>query len=253
MVVILILTMAMDLWLRPAQNAAAGAETIHRYCRRIVRALGIWWTFEGDLPQRGAIVSNHLSYLDILLYSSIQPFVMVAKSEVRHWPGIGWLTKQAGTVYVVRGGDPSTYPEVNRAMAEAYRSGIPVLFFPEGTTTNGAEVLPFKRGLFHSVLNEAVPLHTAALNYVIENGDGSVADDVCWWGDATLLPHITRLAAMKSVRAKVRFGAAIQERQDRFVLSETAHGIISEMYTELSYGITTPVSCAHQTELLEAL
>ena len=121
------------------------------------------------MPAGGAVVSNHLSYLDILLYSSVQPFVMVAKTEVRGWPLLGWLTAQAGTVYVERGGGPKTYPAVNAAMAEAYRSGLPVLFFPEGTTTDGAEVLPFRRGLFHSVLNGGVALRTAALRYSLDS------------------------------------------------------------------------------------
>lgn len=247
------MALAIDLFLRPAQSAAAGAERIHRYCRRIVRALGVSWSFEGMLPQNGAVISNHLSYLDILLYASIRPFIMVAKSEIRGWPGIGWLTKQAGTVYVVRGGGPATYPGVNRAMAEAYRSGIPVLFFPEGTTTNGSEVLPFRRGLFHSVLNEAVPLHTAALSYTVDKKEGSVAEDICWWGDATLAPHLARLAAIRGVCARIRFGPVVQEREDRFVLSQRAREVISEMYAELSSGTAASVSYAHQAELLEAL
>jgi 1-acyl-sn-glycerol-3-phosphate acyltransferase len=127
---------------------------------------------EGRIPACGAVVSNHLSYLDILLYSSVQPFVMVAKTEVRGWPLLGWLTAQAGTVYVERGGGPKTYPAVNAAMAEAYRSGLPVLFFPEGTTTDGAGVLPFRRGLFHSVLNNGVSLRTAAVRYTVSRGLG---------------------------------------------------------------------------------
>jgi 1-acyl-sn-glycerol-3-phosphate acyltransferase len=72
----------------------------------------------------GAVVSNHLSYLDILLYSSTRPFVMVAKTEVRGWPLLGWLTAQAGTVYVERGGGPKTYAGVNAAMEEAYSERI---------------------------------------------------------------------------------------------------------------------------------
>lgn len=245
--------LGIDLLLRPARSAAAGAERIHRYCRRIVCALGVSWRVEGSLPQTGAVVSNHLSYLDILLYSAIRPFVMVAKAEVRGWPGIGWLTKQAGTVYVVRGGGPSTYPAVNRAMAEAYRSGIPVLFFPEGTTTDGSEILPFRRGLFHSVLNEEVPLRVAALSYAIDDCEGSVDKDVCWWGDATLAPHLARLAALRTVRATVRFGGEVQQRKDRFILSATARECIAEMYDELSLSVTGSVPRVHESELVQAL
>lgn len=249
-VVALILAMAIDLFLRPARSAADGAEKIHRYCRRMVRALGVEWRVEGISPDAGALVSNHLSYLDILLYASIQPFVMVAKAEVRGWPAIGWVTRQAGTVYVVRGGGPATYPAVNRAMAQAYRSGLPVLFFPEGTTTDGSEVLPFRRGLFHSVLNEDVALRPVALSYQIDERDRvqgfTVADDVCWWGDALLAPHLFRLARMRGVRVQIRFGEPVTARKDRFELSAAARGHVMEMYAELSCGAIQTMSHAHE-------
>lgn len=237
---------------RPPRNTAEGAEKIHRYCRKIVRALGVRWSVEGALPPDGAVVSNHLSYLDILLFGAVQPFVMVAKSEVRGWPLIGWLTARAGTVFVVRGGGPSTYPGVNRAMAEAYRSGLPVLFFPEGTTTDGSEVLPFRRGLFHSVRNEGVALRTAALAYSIEDSAATVADDVCWWGDALLAPHLFRLAGIEGVRAVVRFGSEVTDRRDRFVLSEQARAQVQAMYAELNRW-RAPVVEAQEAELAKAV
>jgi lyso-ornithine lipid O-acyltransferase len=216
-----------------------GAVGVHRWCRRIVRALGVECRVEGRLPTGGAVVSNHLSYLDILLYASVQPFVMVAKSEVQGWPLLGWLTAQAGTVYVTRGGGPSTYPGVNAAMAEAYRSGLPVLFFPEGTTTDGASgVLSFRRGLFHSVLNNGVPLRTAALRYSLSsegNGGATVGQDICWWGDMFLGPHLFRLLGLQGVRAMIRFGDEVAERGDRFVLSEGAQGVVAGMYEELAF------------------
>jgi 1-acyl-sn-glycerol-3-phosphate acyltransferase len=189
------------------------------------------------IPAGGAVVSNHLSYLDILLYSSVQPFVMVAKSEVRGWPLLGWLTAQAGTVYVQRGGGPKTYPAVNAAMAEAYRSGLPVLFFPEGTTTDGTGVLPFRRGLFHSVLNNDVSLRTAALSYSLEeharNRGASVAQDVCWWGEMGFTSHLFALLGLRGLSATIRFGEEVLERADRFVLSETAQARVAELYDGL--------------------
>jgi 1-acyl-sn-glycerol-3-phosphate acyltransferase len=210
---------------------------IHGWCRRIVRVLGFRCEMEGRLPRAGAVVSNHLSYLDILLYSSVQPFVMVAKTEVRGWPLLGWLTARAGTVYVQRGGGPVTYPAVNAAMAEAYRSGLPVLFFPEGTTTDGAGVLPFRRGLFHSVLNNGVSLRTAAVCYSLENDavnrGASVAEDVCWWGEMGFASHLFRILGLRGLRAQIRFGDEVMERADRFLLSETAQARVAEMYEEM--------------------
>jgi 1-acyl-sn-glycerol-3-phosphate acyltransferase len=202
-------------------------------------------------------VSNHLSYLDILLYSSVQPFVMVAKTEVRGWPLLGWLTAQAGTVYVQRGGGPRTYPGVNAAMAEAYRSGLPVLFFPEGTTTDGAGVLPFRRGLFHSVLNDDVPLRTAALRYTLEpcsvNRGATVGQDICWWGEMEFASHMFALLGVRGLRAQIRFGEKVVQRTNRFVLSEVAQARVAEMYEESGGAVSTAAMEPRETEVLEAI
>jgi 1-acyl-sn-glycerol-3-phosphate acyltransferase len=228
--------------LRPAKSTADGAERIHRFCARVLRALGVIWSVSGKPLAAGAVVSNHLSYIDILVFAATQPFVMVAKSEVRHWPLIGWFTRQAGTVYVVRGGGSATYPAVNAAMAEAFRSGYPVLFFPEGTTTDGSHLLSFRRGLLHSVLKEDVPLQAAAVGY----SDRSA----CWWGDALLVPHLLQLAAMDGLRTEVHFGGVVGDRRDRFTLAESARDHVAGLSAKLS---SDPVSCAHQPELTKPL
>jgi 1-acyl-sn-glycerol-3-phosphate acyltransferase len=233
----LLVAAEVDCRIRRPRWGAEGAVWIHGWCRRIVGVLGFRCEVEGWVPRGGAVVSNHLSYLDILLYSSVQPFVMVAKTEVRGWPLLGWLTARAVTVYVQRGGGPVTYPAVNAAMAAAYRSGLPVLFFPEGTTTDGAGVLPFRRGLFHSVLNNGVSLRTAAVCYSLENDavnrGASVAEDVCWWGEMGFASHLFRILGLRGLRAQIRFGGEVMERADRFLLSETAQARVAEMYEEM--------------------
>jgi lyso-ornithine lipid O-acyltransferase len=253
----LLVAAVVDYRIRRPKWGAEGAVWIHRWCRRIVTALGFRCEVEGRIPSGGAVVSNHLSYLDILLYSSVQPFVMVAKTEVRRWPLLGWLTAQAGTVYVQRGGGPKTYRGVNAAMAEAYRSGLPVLFFPEGTTTDGAGVLPFRRGLFHSVLDNRVSLRTSALRYWLEkdavNGGATVGEDVCWWGEMGFTPHLFRLLGLRGLSVKVCFGDEVQARADRFVLSETAQARVAEMYAELGGVANVVVEEQSGTDALEAV
>jgi lyso-ornithine lipid O-acyltransferase len=247
---VLLVAAVVDCWIRRPKVGAEGAVWIHGWCGRIVRVLGFRCEVEGRIPAGGAVVSNHLSYLDILLYSSVQPFVMVAKTEVRGWPLLGWLTAQAGTVYVERGGGPKTYAGVNAAMAEAYRSGLPVLFFPEGTTTDGASVLPFRRGLFHSVLNNGVSLRTAALRYTLElcsvNRDATVGEDVCWWGEMGFASHMFALLGLRGLKAQIRFGDEVVRREDRFVLSEAAQARVAEMYAEL--GGAGPDDCVEMDE-----
>ncbi len=231
----LLVAATVDGRMRRPRVGAEGAVWIHGWCRRIVGALGIECSVSGRWPSSGAVVSNHLSYLDILLYSAVRPFVMVSKREVRGWPLLGWLTAQAGTVYVERGGGPGRHAEVNGWMAEAYATGLPVLFFPEGTTTDGSAVLPFRRGLFHSVLNGGIPLRTAALRFGLE-GTGSVANDVCYWGEMEFAPHLFTFLGLEGVRAEIAFGDEVVERQDRFVLAEAARAGVTELYSELALG-----------------
>lgn len=218
--------LAVDMLLRPVRDVQDGTARVHRYSRWIVRVLGIECEVSGAIPSGSAVVANHVSYLDIFLFASVRPFIMVAKSEVRGWPMIGWIVRNAGTVFVVRGGGPATYPAVNRAMAEAYRVGLPVLFFPEGTTSDGTGVLPFRRGLFHSVLSEEVSLYAAALRF--EDKDAS------WCGDALLLPHLYRMAAREGLRARMCFGGEVHPRTDRFTLSAAAQEQVAQMVAGLS-------------------
>lgn len=223
---------------------ADGSVWVSGWCRRLMRALGIACTVDGPLPAadgRGlAVVSNHLSYLDILAMSAVRPFVMVSKVEVRRWPLIGWLTAQAGTVYVeradVNGGQRQTHAEVNRMMGEAFRSGLPVLFYPEGTTTGGETVLPFRRGLFHSVVNGGVPVKTAALAYELDgrNTGVTVAEDVCFVGDAEFGPHLFRLLGLTGLRMRVRFGEWEVTGSDRFELASNARDEVVGLYEGLS-------------------
>jgi 1-acyl-sn-glycerol-3-phosphate acyltransferase len=253
----LLMAAVVDYWIQRPSWGAGGAVWIHGWCRRIVRVLGFRCEVEGCVPPGGAVVSNHLSYLDILLYSSVQPFVMVAKTEVRGWPLLGWLTAQAGTVYVQRGGGPKTYPAVNAAMAEAYRSGLPVLFFPEGTTTDGAGVLPFRRGLFHSVLNNGVSVRTAALRYSLEscsvNRGATVGEDVCWWGEMGFTSHMFWLLGLRGLEAQIRFGDEVLERQDRFVLSEATHAKVKAMHNEPGDARGAVVEPHRDVEIMEAV
>ena len=230
-------------WFSGLAVGAAGAVWVSAWSRRILAALGIDYAVDGLVPAvetHGlAVVSNHLSYLDILVYSAATPMIMVAKSEVRRWPLIGWITAQAGTIYVeradVEGGQRQTHAEVNRMMAEGYRSGLPVLFFPEGTTTDGGAILPFRRGLFHSIVNGGMPLKTAAIAYALdeESRGASVAEDVCYWGEMVFGPHLFRCLGLRGLSARVAFSPQVVAGGDRFALALHAHEQVRALYEGL--------------------
>ncbi len=240
-----------------------GAVWVSAWCRRIVRAMGISCEVEGQVPQadeRGlALVSNHLSYLDVLVYSAVRPFVMVSKTEVRGWPLLGWITAQAGTVYVertdVRGGQTQTHAEVNAKMAEAFASGLPVLFFPEGTTTDGGTVLPFRRGLFHSVLRGGVPMRTAAVAYSLGEGNGEarVDEHVCYWGEMVFGPHLFGALGLKDLKVRLKFAEAEVVGEDRFALALNARDGVCALYEEIAQVASVPRQVAFPSQQSEYL
>lgn len=191
---------------RPATREAR-ADWLNRFAAHVMRKMGIEIEVVGSFPERGSVISNHLSYLDIPVFAALHPCVFVSKAEVLDWPVMGWMTKMAGTVYVQRGHGGSAV-KARKGMQQAADAGLPVVFFPEGTTTNGGELLRFHSGLLADAMEEREPVTAAYLRYSLGAGNDAnvtVADDVCYWGDAKMLPHIFKLMGLKGLRAEVRF------------------------------------------------
>ena len=193
-------------WTRP-RTRMERAGWLHRFCLRAMRRLRVRTEVRGAFPEGGAVICNHMSYLDIVVFASLYPSVFVAKAEIERWPVLGWMTTMSGSVYVARGrgGSAAAAESGIRAAAE---SGVPIVFFPEGTTTKGESVLPFRSGLLGQVMLDGLRVTAASVRYRLaeENGAGvTVADDVAYWGDAALLPHIFRFLGLRGVVAEVRF------------------------------------------------
>src|SRR5262249_54040859 len=157
-------------------------------------------------PGGGLIASNHLSYLDILVYSTIAPCAFVAKREVRSWPGVGWIATLAGTIYIDRSRRTETHtiqPEIQSALA----GGLRLFLFPEGTTSDGSRVLRFPSPLFQPAVDLQAQVSAAAISYSVP--DGNPGTDACYWGDMTLFPHLIHLLTKRSVTATVKFSPAL--------------------------------------------
>lgn len=167
---------------------------------------GVTWTVEGDSPKHGLIVSNHVTYLDICVIAAAAPAVFVSKSEVRGYPWLGWLTQVGGTIYLVRG--RSARAQSAGAEVEAgLKRGVPVAFFPEGTTTAGNTLLRFHAALFAPAVRLQEPVTPAAIRYTMQGG--SVAQEVAFWGDMQMLPHLIHLLSLKRIRGALRFGTPL--------------------------------------------
>ena len=191
---------------RPATRQAR-AEWLHRFCGRAVKRLGVEVVAVGDFPACGAVISNHLSYVDVVVFAALRPCVFVSKLEIKDWPVVGWMTTMSGTVYVERGHGGSAVRARGRMQA-AMDAGLPVVFFPEGTTTNGAKMLKFHSGLLGQVTDVGAPVTAAYLRYSLGEGNDvgvRVEDDVCYWGERAMWLHVFRFLGLRNVRAEVRF------------------------------------------------
>lgn len=202
------------------------AKWLHRCCGRGLGRLGIPVRVTGNFPARGLIVSNHLSYLDILVYSSIAPCVFVSKKEVRSWPVFGVMAELAGTVFVDRTRNVDAL-RVNNEMLEALAQDAVVILYAEGTSSNGQQVLPFRPALFEGVVKTGTPITPAHIRYTLTDGDPG--DDVSYWGDHSFLPHLLRLLSRHGVEARVSFSDEPRTYDDRKIAAQQTHDAVEQL------------------------
>ncbi len=184
------------------------ASWLSGLCRRILRAVNATWTVSGPVPTQGAVISNHLTYVDILLHSAMRPCVFVSAIEVRRMPVFGWMSMMAGTVYVKRGVGGSAAKAAG-GMAEGFRDGLPIVFFPEGGTGVGdVPLLPLHSGLLANALETGATVTPAFIHYDINPIDaarGKTTRDDIAWGDQTLPAHLWNLLGLAPFRGHMTF------------------------------------------------
>jgi 1-acyl-sn-glycerol-3-phosphate acyltransferase len=168
--------------------------------------LAIELRVEGQPPVKGPmlLVANHLSWLDILVVHAARHCRFVAKSDVRHWPLIGPLATGAGTLYIERDKRRDALRVVHH-MAESLRAGEIVAVFPEGTTGDGTQVLPFHANLFQAALSADAPVQPVALRYV-DAATGKDSPGPLYLGDETLVASLWRTLNSPRIVAEIRFG-----------------------------------------------
>lgn len=147
------------------------------------------------------MVANHLSYLDILVFAAAIPCVFVAKREVGGWPGIGFLARCAGTIFIDRQSRAST-EAVSGQIAAVLRTGVPVLLFPEGTSTDGSEVLRFHPSLLGAAIEAEAPVTAAAIAWRLRDGEER---ELCYYGEIRFVPHLLATLGRRGISCAVEF------------------------------------------------
>jgi 1-acyl-sn-glycerol-3-phosphate acyltransferase len=157
----------------------------------------------GIVPATGLIVSNHLGYLDILVISSVCHAVFVSKSEVRNWPIFGTLARMGGAIFVDRRRKTAVVRDLT-SVVDALEAEVPVVLFPEGTSSDGSGVLPFQSSLLQAAIVSKVEITPAAIRYDMQGG--SVTEEICYWRDMVFARHFWNLLGKQSITATLRFG-----------------------------------------------
>jgi 1-acyl-sn-glycerol-3-phosphate acyltransferase len=197
-----------------------------RWCRTVLRVAGIRRVARGRCPDTASLViANHLSYLDVMVLGAETPMVFVAKSEVASWPVIGPLCAFVGTLFIDRS-SRAGLPAVTNAVANLMAAGIRVMVFPEGTTTAGDRVLPFRPALLQPAVDRSAAVACATLWYETPPGSIPAQSSVCWVGDAPFAPHVYGFLGLPSIDAYVSWSETVMTESSRRGLAARAHGVI---------------------------
>jgi 1-acyl-sn-glycerol-3-phosphate acyltransferase len=200
------------------------------WSRLLLAVLGVEVETVGEPPDLPFfMVSNHLSYLDIPVLASRVGVVFISKSEIARWPLVGLVCKIANTIFI----DREARRDIPRVMQLIHRElnlGAGIILFPEGTSSKGSSVLPFRTSLLEVAARSAMPVSIAALSYDLPEGGTSAHQVVCWWGGMPFEAHLLKLLAVRRIHAKVVFSDQQLHDTDRKQLALRLHRALLENF-----------------------
>lgn len=212
------------------------AKTVSRYTRGACDMMGVTVTTL-NLPtdeQNFLLVGNHLGFMDILALASVKPCLFITSVEMRETPFLGTLCEMGGCLFVERRSRSGIVNEMGE-IREATKQGFNVVLYPEGTSGDGARVLPFKKSLMTSVAGTGIPIKVMVINYRRINGE-PMSDKwrnfVCWYGDMSFLPAIWNLFCLKSIDVEISFHEEVHVRseEDRHHVAATVQALVEKHF-----------------------
>ena len=250
-----ILGLGLTLAVFPWVGLARRREIVRRWSARLLAILHVETRCqgmpEGGLPGNVLIVANHVSWLDILVLLALSHARFVAKAEIRRWPVVGRLAANAGTLFVERERRRHAH-SINREAATALGKsprtieqqlgrGDVVAIFPEGTTTDGTTVLPFKGSLLQPIIDAAGHVQPVALRYL--DARGVPSDAPAYVGETSFVASFWRVTAERALIAEAHFAAALPARaRHRRELAREAEGVIRKA---LAAAVSGPAPDTH--------
>lgn len=224
----------------PLLQYPARMWAVRLWSRLFNRAMGLCIVHRGAAPPAGAalIVANHVSWIDIFVIDTWHPCRFVAKSEINHWPVIGWLCRHTGTLFISRQRRHDT-GRIRHQMVHGLARGHCLGVFPEGTTSDGSAVLPFNPSLLQAALDTGVPVYSVSLSY--RDAAGRISQAAPYIGDMNLLQSLALISAARQLQVEVNVAPAIPHGPaDRRELASQCRALISERLHGSRYGVDQP-------------
>ena len=222
-------------FLFPLYRKERKLRAIQLWSHRVLAACGLRLQTYGKLPERDRgqmMICNHISWLDIMAINAAFPGRFVAKDDVAKWPLIGYLATQAQTVYVARNRGTGNNQSKIVHVTEALQNGDTVTLFPEGTSTEGRDILPFKTSFFQAPHEAGVPIIPVLCRY--PNADGSSPNpSMTYYGDISLWQSICMIARQPKGVAELHCPEPIAAEADRRQSAETVQRLLREKQAEL--------------------
>jgi len=214
----------------PGLNRAWQRRLLRTWSRHLLIILNIGIQTEGEQTTRAEsgcmMIANHTSWLDIFVLNTLHPACFIAKSEVRHWPLIGWLCQRCGTIFIERAVRKNA-AAINLQIRTLLEQGVCVGLFPEGTTTDGKQVGHFHSALIQPAIDAGARLCPIALRYQDAYGRTSTLAE--FTGDMTLVSSIWRILRGPQINAMAVCTPALTTPDaNRRVLARNAQQTISE-------------------------
>ncbi|MDA0322405.1 MAG: lysophospholipid acyltransferase family protein [Verrucomicrobia bacterium] len=218
----------------PARDRSNRLWVLRTWSRISLRLFGFSVAHVGTAPPTPAlIVSNHLSYIDVMAISSLVDVVYVTKKDVSAWPIIGPIASSFAPIYVDRESVKDVV-RVNDRISESLAGGENVVLFAEGTSSGGDDVLPMKASLLQAAARAQRPVYYASVTYRTAAHEPHPRDAVCWWRDMELIPHLVELLEIRAPSVLVTFGEQPIVAEQRKVLARKLHTAIQSIFTPVS-------------------
>lgn len=213
----------------PRLHGSRREQLISRWSSHILQILNVNLTVSGTIPTNETaatlFVANHISWLDIWAINTVRTVRFVAKSEVRRWPVIGWLSEQAGVIFIERARRIDT-SRVSGIGAAALREGHCLCVFPEGTTSDGTHIYPFKSSLLQSAVDAGSLVWPIALRYQLP--DGTINKAIAYAGETSMAESMTAILSQPKIHLHLDFASPIPANGlDRRELARRAENIIA--------------------------